>query len=119
MNKTKAFIHICNEEWDDFTAEITVNANDARCACGSSKVALQDLSSILNHVQDKIVKRNDYDLPEKSKTKAVDFSLFQDLHFPLNLNVDVLFKLNQTLYAEIYVYDLTGNLCHKRCIQVS
>ncbi len=119
MNTKTDFIHICSEEWDEFTAEITVNSNAARCACGTSKMALKDLTSILNHVQEKVIKRNDFDLPEKTKTKAVDFSLFNDLHFPLNLNVDVLFKLNQAFYAEIYVYDLTGNLCHKRCIQVS
>ncbi len=119
MNTKTDFIHICSEEWDEFTAEITVNSNAVHCACGTSKMALKDLTAILNHVQENVIKRNDFDLPSKCKTKVVDFSLIQEVQFPLNLNVDVLFKLQQSLYAEIYVYDLSGILCHKRCVHVA
>jgi hypothetical protein len=119
MKKKNTFIHICSEEWDEFTAEITVRSNDDHCACQSSKVALPDLKSVLDHVQANIIKRNDFDLRDKAKTKVVDFSLFEDVQYPLNVNADVLFVKDGTLYAEIYVYDLSSNLCHKRCIHVA
>ncbi|MEY2764756.1 MAG: hypothetical protein RLZZ205_1180 [Bacteroidota bacterium] len=119
MKKKDQFIHICSEEWDEFTAEITVRGEDDHCACQSSKVALPDLKAVLDHVQSKVIKRNDFDLAAKAKSKVVDFSLFEDVQYPLHLNVDVLFVKNHALYAEIYVYDLSSNLCHKRCIHVA
>ena len=119
MKKKNTFIHICSEEWDEFTAEITVRNNDDHCACQSSKVALPDLKAVLDHVQANIIKRNDFDLRAKAKSKVVDFSLFEDVQYPLNVNADVLFVKDGTLYAEIYVYDLSSNLCHKRCIHVA
>jgi hypothetical protein len=119
MKKKDSFIHICNEEWDEFTAEITVRSNDDDCACQTAKVALPDLKAVLDHVQSKVTKRNDFDLSPKAKSKVVDFSLFEDVQYPLHLNVDVLFVKNGALYVEIYVYDLSSNLCHKRCIHVA
>lgn len=119
MKKKDSFIHICNEEWDEFTAEITVRSNDDDCACQTAKVALPDLKAVLDDVQSKVIKRNDFDLSPKAKTKIVDFSLFEDVQYPLHLNVDVLFVKDGALYLEIYVYDLSSNLCHKRCIHVA
>lgn len=119
MKKKDTFIHICSEEWDEFTAEIIVRDNADHCACQSSKMALADLKAVLDHVQSKVIKRNDFDLAAKAKTKVVDFSLFEEVAYPLHLNTDVLFVKNGALYAEIYVYDLSSNLCHKRCIHVA
>ena len=119
MKKKDQFIHICNEEWDEFTAEITVRSNDDDCACQTAKVSLPDLKAVLDHVQSKVIKRNDFDLSLKAKVKVVDFSLIEDVQYPLHLNVDVLFVKDGALYLEIYVYDLSSNLCHKRCIHVA
>ena len=119
MKKKDTFIHICSEEWDEFTAEIIVRDNADHCACQTSKMALPDIKAVLDHVQTKVIKRNDFDLSAKAKTKVVDFSLFEEVAYPLHLNTDVLFVKNGALYAEIYVYDLSSNLCHKRCIHVA
>ena len=79
MKKKDQFIHICNEEWDEFTAEITVRSNDDDCACQTAKISLPDLKAVLDHVQSKVTKRNDFDLDNSDSDDDNNYDNIQNL----------------------------------------